>query len=351
MRTATLRPTAEATIIGEEAVRASFSRIRIMPKRRATRTMTKLRCGAVPAGKWVKGVGPEMATTEVAFQCLGLRFETVLYWLPLAAAHPEEDIERVHQLRVSLRRALTNLRAFRALLRRRPYDRLRSALRAILKGAGAARDADVLLQRFHSCQTSPSPEIVAVVKRLEEERRAAQEMILSAYRDYPPGWLRERFEETLGPLRESRPKRGEKVEAVFGEFARRLLAPFAERFDAAYCGIEGDLADLHAFRVAGKKLRYSLEIVAGAFEKSRRREVYERLVSLQDYLGTLNDHYQMTLRFERWPEKDGLVEGILASERMIVADLQGLFAQWWPDWKHERFMESLKTLITPSNGK
>ena len=326
-----------------------------MSKRRESRSAGTPRGkgGVIPAGKWIKGVGPEMTTGAVAIECLLSRFETVLYWLPLAAAHPEEDIEYVHQLRVSLRRLITNLRAFRALLRRKPCDRLRDALRVLLKGAGAARDADVLLERFRAGDAVKSPGIQAVVARLELERVSAQEMILAAYHEYPPGWLRERFDETVLPLLKKKPKKSRKAKAAFGAFARELLVPFAERFDGAYRGIGNDLADLHAFRVAGKKLRYSLEIAAGAFEKPRRREVYARLVSLQEILGTLNDHYQMALRFEQWPGGEGVVEGMIASERMIVADLRGLFAQWWPKWKHDRFVWSLRALMksTDEQGK
>ena len=42
---------------------------------------------------------------------LRYRLRGVLHYLPLAAEHPEEDIEHVHQLRVSSRRGSIVLRA------------------------------------------------------------------------------------------------------------------------------------------------------------------------------------------------------------------------------------------------
>ena len=154
-----------------------------MLKRRITKTPDRPSASErIPAGKWIKHVKPETPTPKAVCDCLRLRFETVLYWLPRAAEHPEEDIENVHQLRVSLRRVTTNLRAFRKLLKQEAYRELRESFRTIIKGAGAARDADVLLARFRTAEPDPKSGVGRSRGASLEERKAAQETILEAYR-------------------------------------------------------------------------------------------------------------------------------------------------------------------------
>ena len=59
-----------------------------------------------PGGKWVEGVSPKQPLHEAAYRILESRLSAVWHWLPLAAEKSDEDVEYVHQLRVSTRRAV-----------------------------------------------------------------------------------------------------------------------------------------------------------------------------------------------------------------------------------------------------
>ena len=62
--------------------------------------------------KWIQDVSPSDQTSDVALRTLRDRLDAVLYYLPLAAEGADEDLEHVHQLRVSSRRAAAALRLY-----------------------------------------------------------------------------------------------------------------------------------------------------------------------------------------------------------------------------------------------
>ena len=51
-----------------------------------------------------------------------------------------------------------------------------------------------------------------------------------------------------------------------------------------------DVANLHQMRISGKRVRYAMELLAGAFDDSFRTELYPIYAEVQELLGTINDH-------------------------------------------------------------
>ena len=62
--------------------------------------------------KWIDGIAPDQPVDLVARQVLECRLTAVGQWLPLAAEQSHEDVEYVHRLRVSTRRAVEALGCF-----------------------------------------------------------------------------------------------------------------------------------------------------------------------------------------------------------------------------------------------
>jgi CHAD domain-containing protein len=56
--------------------------------------------------KWIKGISRGQPLHKAAHRILESRLSAVSHWLPLAAEKSDEDVEYVHQLRVSSRRAV-----------------------------------------------------------------------------------------------------------------------------------------------------------------------------------------------------------------------------------------------------
>ena len=93
----------------------------------------------VADSKWVKGLSVEQSLPDAAHRIVQSRLAAVLYWLPLAAEKSDEDVEYVHQLRVSTRRAVEALRVFAGLIPQESGKDLRGKLSQVRQAAGEAR--------------------------------------------------------------------------------------------------------------------------------------------------------------------------------------------------------------------
>ena len=69
--------------------------------------------------KWIDIESPSEPAQSVARRAISGRLQTVWSWLPQAAEAAGDDIENVHQLRVSTRRATAALQLFEPLLPRK----------------------------------------------------------------------------------------------------------------------------------------------------------------------------------------------------------------------------------------
>ena len=78
------------------------------------------------------------------------------------------------------------------------------------------------------------------------------------------------------------------------------MAPAATAFFAAADGDLSDVKALHSFRIAGKRLRYAMELFAAAFPPAFREELYPLVEELQEKLGEINDHAAAAARLEEW---------------------------------------------------
>ena len=86
--------------------------------------------------------------TTLAETTVANRLRRVARLLPRAAKKPEEDVEYVHDLRVSVRRATAALQMFAPFLPPTGYSQMIAQLRRIRGAAGRARDLDVLEERL-----------------------------------------------------------------------------------------------------------------------------------------------------------------------------------------------------------
>src|SRR5438552_2313389 len=100
--------------------------------------------------KWIAGLRGDMPGSEAARRTLTLRLGAVRDRLPAAVFHADEDVEHVHQLRVSTRRAAAALRLFADCLPERMHKKTRKSLKALRRSAGEARDWDVFLEMLQS---------------------------------------------------------------------------------------------------------------------------------------------------------------------------------------------------------
>ena len=126
---------------------------------------------AVPTdSKWTTGISPDQPVCEVVGQVLNARLKTVCRSLPLAAEKSDEDVEYVHQLRISVRRAAEALRIFSGLIEDAEVDALQDRLQRIRLAADEARDWDVVAERFSHGGDVPTK----LLEQVQARRREVQ---------------------------------------------------------------------------------------------------------------------------------------------------------------------------------
>lgn len=292
-------------------------------------------------GKWIGGLSRDMPAVAAAQRVLEVRLSAVHERLAPAVEHADEDVEHVHQLRVSTRRAAAALRIFDTLLPKSACRKVRKRLRSIRQAAGAARDWDVFLEeilaRLTQAPRTHRRGLEALLGIGLGERMAAQTVLVEAAQD-PHLDLPTLTSETLAALRPHR------RDLTLGELGEALLGQLVEELTQA---AEEDLEDygkLHRVRIVGKRLRYALEVFAACFGDDFRDQCYPAIEKMQDILGQANDSHVALGRLaaiqevlqarapERWPRFRPAVTALVKEHQQRLPRQRALFLEWWRDW-------------------
>jgi CHAD domain-containing protein len=306
-------------------------------------------------GKWIKGLKAKTSLADAARRVLEVRLEVVRARLPRAVSEADKDPEHVHQLRVGTRRAAAALRIFKSCLRRGCYRRARKALKKLREAAGAARDWDVfhdmLTPQLDAAKPGEKPGVDFLLGYARGQRDVAQ-MRLHEVADTKSGDVAALVKNTLACVR--RPRKG--PDALV-DLARPLLQDLLADLDKA---VERDLSryeNLHQVRIAGKHLRYAMEVFESCFAKPFRDKYYAAVERLQEILGEANDSHVAAQRLETLAEKvkarapalwrrfrAGLTRVLHYHHRRLPQQVR-LFQQWWRQWKRSGAERALEELL------
>jgi len=302
-------------------------------------------------GKWIDVESTSTAAAEVARRALDVRVRYVLRMLPLATHEFRQDVEYVHQLRVGCRRAGAALQAFRPLMLDKPKS-LRRWLRRIRRAAGPARDADVLLARLEK-EHDPSPEFDYVVTCLKRQRADAQQVLVEVEAKAQSGKFHHSLQRCCDSLREHDSKQ---ESTTFGQYARAALRTASQELLELAGLNQPTVTQLHHLRIAGKRLRYSIELFHEAFPPSMRIEVYPQLEKLQDRLGQLNDHVTAQACFQTWlahmpvDDQAATLARFVAKEHDAALRQRTEFLQWWAAPRVASFDSQLRKCFEEALG-
>jgi CHAD domain-containing protein len=283
--------------------------------------------------RWVPQVTARQPLREAAHQILTTRLCAVPYYLELAAGKANEDPEHVHQLRVSTRRAVEAVRTFSNLFPHSAHRHLLDSLRTIRRAADEARNLDVLCERLAVVSSQDHDSVgLAFLQELQAQREHAQLPIVQIRQSVADNGFTRSVVGLLEQIRTDDSRRGTQR---FRKQAPRYLKSAVKKFcRACKRDLTDDLA-FHNLRIRAKRLRYRMEILAAAFPSDFRRQLYPRLVVLQDAMGVVNDHATALDLFRRWaancPDRERLAffEGVLMAETHAHRDLQSAFLATW----------------------
>lgn len=245
---------------------------------------------------------PEVGTGATAAELVraGLLANVALLVEHEPVARRDEDPEGVHQARVGIRRARSNLRTFRPLLDPAWWRPLDAELKQFAALLGHVRDADVLGERlgrvFADLPELDRPATALLVERLARQRAAAfadlaAELDSPGHRSFLGRLVGTVAEPVFAPGADGdghgdslvdRPA----VEVVPGLVARpwRRLRRAVRALPAEGAPIEA----LHELRILAKRARYACDAVRPVIGRPAAK-LARSLGGLQDVLGDLHD--------------------------------------------------------------
>ena len=210
-----------------------------------------------------------------------------------ATAREGADPEGVHDMRVAVRRMRAALRVADPYLGGKAVKRVRQDLRDIAHALGGVRDLDVLIENAESFRDDLPDERQADLDPLlgawkAGRKRARKQLIrLLDSADYA------RFRKHMAAFLEEADTPPDPDAEVEPYQVRHVLASALwERYEAvrAYETIMAGatVPQLHALRITGKYLRYTLEFYRHVLP-AEARDLIDDVVTLQDALGELHD--------------------------------------------------------------
>ena len=143
----------------------------------------------------------------------------------------------------------------------------------------------------------------------------------------------------------------------FVDLARARLTPLVAAFFEAVPTAGTDDPALHQFRILGKRLRYAMELLAGAFPPAFRDELYPQVGALQERLGLVNDLATAQVRIGEWLAGTGDPATLSRLRRRLAETGEELvraraeFWRWWTpelrDALRAKFEEALGSPSAP----
>lgn len=291
--------------------------------------------GTTQRRTWVVLEADTTPVGRVAARTIRARLDAV--WRELETAVDRAgDVESVHRLRVATRRTLAAFDAFADLLPEKRTAWFARRLRELRQVAGDARDLDVLTGRL-AARPAAGDDLRAkaaaargrLVAMLARQRATSRQPIRDLHdRLVAAGWD-ERVTDLLARIPSGPRQRS------FAAYARDRFGPLVERFFTKADRRLRDDDDVHRLRIAGKKLRYALEIFAAVFPQRERVRCQEALERLQHVLGDFTDHASAADRFRRLA-REGLtgldreaLDDLRSREAALAAEARKAFVRWW----------------------
>jgi CHAD domain-containing protein len=203
----------------------------------------------------------------------------------------DHDVEFLHDLRVSMRRARSAISQLNGVL---PGDarELTDELRWIGGITGPCRDLDVYLLEMPASRAmlpeTPRDDLASLERHIRHARSRALRRVARALRS-------PRFERLMTTWRDvaaaTDTADAPRADRTIGDLAASRIRKAYRRILRRGDGLGDDppAADLHRLRIDAKKLRYLLEFFGELFDPARVDALVKELKRLQDLLGGFND--------------------------------------------------------------
>lgn len=279
-----------------------------------------------------------------------------------------EDIEYIHRMRVASRRLRNGLELFKDCLPKKKARAWQDHIRKITHSLGKARDLDIQIALLNglydeSLDAKYKPGFRRLLLRLKQRRTKAQKQVNRALLDLQES-------KSLKKMRSHFEAQSAKADGLYlftpslyqraSTAINRALADFLSYEDFIHSPEHID--KLHAMRLAGKKLRYTLEIFAPIYKQALIPHL-QVMKEIQDQLGSIHDDDvwvswlpkfidKEQSRIEEYFGNTGPLKRLLPGLHFLAEDRQKsrdegyhAFLSTWKTLQDENAWESLRSVI------
>lgn len=302
-------------------------------------------------------VHKEQTVTESFQEILRHNFEYLLEWEEVARSW--DDIEGVHQVRVSFRRIRSAFSAFRQAIPREATEFWSEETRWLAGELGMARDLDVFIDEALAALAGKLPlagekKLLTLARQKREEAYVAVRAMLdseryAAFKEKFPVWLDERAWEQV----EMKPKKKARLQSALLPFSRKLLDRLERRVLEAGAHVDKQSAEeMHKLRIQCKKLRYGAEFFIPIIHGLD--EFIGHMKGLQDLLGIMNDVSVMRnlldhiLSGQCDPEILEYAGGLVGWRTRQYYELLDSFEDRWEEFVHAKHPWWRKEAVNPA---
>ena len=202
------------------------------------------------------------------------------------------DIEYVHRMRVASRRLRSALKLFTIYFPENCAEKWRKEMKGITRALGNARDLDIQIQlvrekRQNLIDESCRPGYERLLLRLSQQRTRAQQKIISAIHSLTQN---QTLDEIRNVLKRARIKDSYTYTPSLFRLGEKAINDALMTFLSFQAAIQtpNNIEELHAMRIAGKHLRYTMEIFKPMYEDPIIHYI-EIMKKIQDQLGEIHD--------------------------------------------------------------
>ncbi|HNT53647.1 MAG TPA: CHAD domain-containing protein [Anaerolineaceae bacterium] len=291
------------------------------------------------------------------------QLDVLLAEAPGAAA--AEDIECIHRMRVATRRLRAGLTIFESQLPQKRAARWREQVQKLTRALGAARDADVQIERVQTFYRAlppgtERPGVCRLLLRMRQQRQELQPRVRRTLARFDKSGTAQSMHDTLAPVAALKEAQVSSPAGVF-PWAEPWILRRLDEFLAFGQFIPQPEAEkeLHECRIAGKRLRYTLEIFAECFPDGFKQPL-QVLRKAQDLLGRIHDadvwritlpelvaqERQRTLEYYGTLRPFSRIEpGLLAFGQHCQEDRRAAHAELvtaWAEWERRQIWTSLR---------
>jgi CHAD domain-containing protein len=209
----------------------------------------------------------------------------------------DEDVEALHDMRVSARRLQAVFKIFKPLFPKKGYRENYQKVRGIVKLLGIVRESDVtlsIIENFMNNSDLKDKRILLLLlarlknKNLYERKIISSNKMLKDFSSHEDQLVRFVESSLFHPGKDVKDKY---IEKSFREYAFMIIPPMYDsvmEFRPRVLDHPGRIEELHRMRIQTKPLRYALETYQDIFSDDFKRNLKE-VKSFVERMGTIHD--------------------------------------------------------------